>query len=81
LLYEAGMTGIVEDVLSVTVEHDSFEDWWDPFELGVGPAGSYLSTLAAPARRRLKERCHERFPSARTVTAVAWAARGSVEEP
>ncbi len=79
LLREAGMTDIGEAVLSVRVEHHSFEDWWDPFELGVGPVGSYLSTLASPARRRLMEHCHELLPSAPfAVTAVAWAARGSV---
>lgn len=81
LLREARMTGISEEALSVTVEHDSFEDWWDPFELGVGPAGSYLWTLPSPARRRLKEQARALFPSARTVTAIAWAARGSVTRP
>ncbi len=79
LLREAGMTDIDDAVLSVTVEHHSFDDWWNPFELGVGPAGSYLWTLASPARQRLMEHCHELLPTAPfAVTAVAWAARGSV---
>lgn len=79
LLREAGMTDIDEAALSVTVEHHSFEDWWDPFELGVGPVGAYLSALASSARRRLMEHCYELVPSAPfAVTAVAWAARGSV---
>jgi SAM-dependent methyltransferase len=79
LLRDAGMTDIGEAVLSITVEHHSFQDWWDPFELGVGPVGSYLSTLASPARRRLMEHCCALLPTAPfAVTAVAWAARGSV---
>ncbi len=79
LLREAGIGDVDEAVLSVTVEHHSFEDWWDPYELGVGPAGSYLSTLASPARHRLMEHCHELLPTAPfVVTAVAWAARGSI---
>jgi SAM-dependent methyltransferase len=79
LVREAGMGDVDEAVLSVTVEHHSFEDWWDPFELGVGPAGSYLSALGSPDRQRLKEHCYELLPTAPfVVTAVAWAARGTV---
>ncbi len=79
LLREAGLSDIDESVLSVTVEHHSFEDWWDPFELGVGPAGSYLSMLGSPAGQRLMEHCYELLPPAPfVVTAVAWAARGVV---
>ncbi len=79
LLRQSGLADVDETMLSVTVEHDSFEEWWDPFELGVGPAGSYLSTLTPPARRRLMEHCHELLPTAPfPVTAAAWAARGRV---
>lgn len=79
LLREAGMTDVDDAVLSVTREHHSFDDWWGPFELGVGPAGSYLSTLASPARQRLMQHCYELLPTAPfDVTAIAWAARGSV---
>ena len=31
--------------MPVTVEHATFEDWWEPFTLGVGPAGVYLISL------------------------------------
>ena len=30
-----------------SVEHPSFEDWWEPYTLGVGPAGSYAAGLDA----------------------------------
>jgi hypothetical protein len=73
------MTDIHDAELSVDVQHSSFEEWWDPFELGVGPAGSYVSSLESAARQRLMERCHELLPSSPfVVTASAWAARGSV---
>jgi SAM-dependent methyltransferase len=79
LLREAGLAGVVEDTLSVAVEHPTFEDWWHPFELGVGPAGSYVAALDHPARLRLVERCRELLPEAPfAVTAVAWAGRASV---
>ncbi len=79
LFRDAGMSDVEESTLSVTVEHPGFEDWWQPFELGVGPAGSYVSALDAPARQRLMERCRERLRDAPfALTAKAWAARGTV---
>ena len=77
LFQAAGLRGIEESVLSVSVEHPSFEDWWDPFTLGVGPAGSYAVGLDPPRRTELRERCRELLPPAPfVVTAKAWAARG-----
>lgn len=45
LFEAAGLHDIEEGALSVTVEHPSFEDWWEPFTLGVGPAGGYVAGL------------------------------------
>ena len=79
LLREAGLDDVDDAMLSVTVEHGSFDEWWSPFELGVGPAGEYISGLGSSARRRLMERCRELLPAAPfSVTAAAWAARGTV---
>ena len=79
LLQDAGVEAVEETALSIEVRHDSFEDWWRPFELGVGPAGSYVSALDSLGRKRLEERCRELLPeSPFVVTAIAWAARGSV---
>lgn len=82
LMRDAGMRDVDDTVLSVSVEHHSFDDWWEPFELGVGPAGSYLSALGVPERDRLMERCRGLLPAPPfVVTAVAWAARGSAPVP
>ena len=79
LLVEAQADQVEEDALSITVQHDTFEEWWAPFELGVGPAGSYVAALNSLDRRRLEERCRESLPEAPfMVTAVVWAARGRV---
>jgi ubiquinone/menaquinone biosynthesis C-methylase UbiE len=40
LFREAALHAIGDTQLSVTVEHATFESWWEPFTLGVGPAGS-----------------------------------------
>jgi SAM-dependent methyltransferase len=79
LLESAGLQAIEETDLAISVEHPSFEDWWQPFTLGVGPAGAYTAALEEPARVRLRERCLEMLPTPPfVVRARAWAARGVV---
>jgi SAM-dependent methyltransferase len=79
LFRAAGLHDIEESALSVDVEHPSFEDWWEPFTLGVGPAGGYAAGLDATRLAQLRERCREKVPAAPFVlTARAWAARGLV---
>jgi SAM-dependent methyltransferase len=79
LLREAGLGDVVETLLTVEVEHASFEEWWEPFTLGIGPAGAYVQGLTPEARDRLRERCREIHPEAPfAVSASAWAARGVV---
>jgi SAM-dependent methyltransferase len=77
LFREAGLREIEEDVLLVEVEHPTFEDWWEPFTLGVGPAGSYVAGLDADRQAQLRERCRELLsPAPFVMSAPAWAARG-----
>jgi SAM-dependent methyltransferase len=79
LFGEAGLREIHEGAVSVTVEHPSFEDWWEPFTKGVGPSGIHVAGLDATGQARLRERCREMLPPAPfTVTALAWAARGLI---
>jgi ubiquinone/menaquinone biosynthesis C-methylase UbiE len=79
LFQAAGLNEIEESVLSVEIEHPSFEEWWEPFTLGVGPAGGYAAGLDAERQARLRALCRERLPAAPFVlTARAWAARGLV---
>jgi SAM-dependent methyltransferase len=77
LFQAAELHEIEEGALSVHFEHPSFEDWWEPFTLGVGPAGSYAAGLDAKRQARLRELCREMLPTAPFVlTARAWVARG-----
>jgi SAM-dependent methyltransferase len=79
LLRAAGLRDVEEDALSVAVEHPTFEEWWEPFTLGIGPAGRYVTGLDEPRRDRLRERCREMLPAAPFVlSARAWTARGLV---
>jgi SAM-dependent methyltransferase len=77
LFAAAGLHEIQDTVLSAIVEHPSFEEWWEPFTGGVGPAGSYLAGLNAERQADLRERCRSLLPVAPFVlTARAWATRG-----
>jgi len=77
LFDEAGLSKVEDGVLSVEVGHASFEDWWEPFELGVGPAGTYTSGLDQAQRNALRETCRRMLPTGSFIlTARAWAARG-----
>ena len=79
LFQAAGLHDIEESALSVDVEHPSFEEWWEPFTLGVGPAGGHAAGLEAKQQAKLRERCHAMLPAPPFVLAArAWAARGLV---
>jgi SAM-dependent methyltransferase len=80
LFEAAGLADIAGALLTVTVEHETFDEWWEPFTLGVGPAGSYTAGLDPAARERLRGRCQELLPPAPfSITAGAWAVRGVTE--
>lgn len=72
----AGWTHIEPTNLTVTVRFATFADWWEPFTLGVGPAGSYLSQLDAGGRDVLRTHCARLLPPAPfEVVATAWCVR------
>jgi len=78
-LLEAAGLGEVEEVAhEVQVRHESFEEWWEPFSLGVGPAGAYVARLDPAGREALRERCRARLGDGPLeLTVFAWAARGT----
>jgi SAM-dependent methyltransferase len=77
LFREAGLEEIEERALSVRVVHPSFDEWWEPYTLGVGPAGAFVAGLDAERRAELRERCRELLPPPPfSLAARAWSARG-----
>jgi hypothetical protein len=73
----AGLQRVEEAALSVSVHHETFEQWWEPFTLGVGPAGAYVTGLDRSGAERLRDACRSLLPDPPfDVVAVAWAARG-----
>lgn len=77
LFEAAGLREIESTALSVSLEHPTFDAWWEPFTRGVGPSGAYLASLDEDRRITLREHCRRQVPSEPfAITAVAWAARG-----
>jgi SAM-dependent methyltransferase len=77
LFEQAGLREIEEAALTVSVEHPTFEDWWEPYMLGVGPAGAYVAGLDPEAQAELGEHCRARLGEPPfVIEARAWSARG-----
>jgi hypothetical protein len=61
----------------VTIDHPTFDAWWEPFTLGAGPAGTFVAGLTADQRDHLRTECRRRLGEGPIrVTAAAWTARG-----
>jgi SAM-dependent methyltransferase len=79
LIAAAGLPDAESLELAVDVRYGSFEDWWQPYTLGVGPAGAHVASLSPSQQDRLRDRCRELLPQPPfTRRAVALAARAVV---
>lgn len=78
----AGLEDVEVKAIDITTQHPDFDDYWQPFLGGQGPAPAYAMSLDEPARARLRDRIRERAPAAAdgsiSLTARAWAVRGGV---
>jgi SAM-dependent methyltransferase len=79
LFADAGLEQIESAVLTASIECQTFEEWWEPFEGGVGPAGAYVVSLDAAGRAQLRETAKSMLPEPPfRLSARAWAASGRV---
>jgi SAM-dependent methyltransferase len=77
LFAQAGLSGIQATELTVRAPYASFEAWWEPFTLGVGPAGAYVASLSGEHQAALRDQCRRLLPAAPgEIAATAWAATG-----
>jgi SAM-dependent methyltransferase len=73
----AGLTDVESTTLTVRVGFAELAQWWQPFTLGVGPAGAYVAQLDQRARDGLEQRCAQLLPAAPfEITASAWSVIG-----
>jgi SAM-dependent methyltransferase len=74
-----GLQDVDEQPLTIETAFASFDDYWQPFQCGQGPAGAYVSSLPESARQALESRLRERLGNAGfALRARAWAVRGVV---
>ncbi len=79
LMTAAGLRAVEESSLTVSVAFATLEEWWEPFTLGVGPAGDYVRRLDDEGRAALLEACSRQLPPPPfEVRATAWCAVAGV---
>jgi SAM-dependent methyltransferase len=77
LFEAAGLADVEEGDLVVDVEHPTFDEWWEPFTFGVGPAGALVARLDPDRQAQLRDLCRQMHPDPPfVVSAHVWAARG-----
>jgi SAM-dependent methyltransferase len=81
LFAASGLSGVETTPLDIATDFASFEDYWQPFLGGQGPAPAYAMSLEENARARQRERIKERLPARAdgsiSLIARAWAVRGT----
>ena len=80
---DGGLLEVEVAPLVIETEFASFDDFWNPFLLGQGPAGAYVASLSDADRNSLKERIKTRLlpndeMGSITLHARAWAVKGVV---
>jgi ubiquinone/menaquinone biosynthesis C-methylase UbiE len=78
-LRRAGLKDVQEGELEARASYTGFDDFWEPFTFGVGPAGAHLASLPDEDQARMRELLRARMPDGPfELTARAWFARGTV---
>lgn len=85
LFVGAGLQRVAVTGIEIPTPFASFDDYWEPFLGGQGPAPAYAMSLAEAARAHLRHRVREHLPLAAdgsiALVARAWAVRGTVPDP
>jgi SAM-dependent methyltransferase len=81
LFASANLEEVEVKPIDISTPFADFDDYWQPFLGGQGPAPAYAMSLGETERTRLRDRIRERMPTATdgsiSLTARAWAVRGS----
>ena len=78
-----GLENVREQPIDITMRFESFADYWDPFLLGQGPAGSYVRRLDRDKLQALRNEVKRRLSLSAEDTpfvlpARVWSVRGIV---
>jgi hypothetical protein len=82
LFEEAGLAEVATRPIEVPATYRDFDDYWEPFLGGQGPAPGYCVSLPPGRREALRAELRERLPGGGrgpiSLVAGAWAVRGAV---
>ena len=81
--HDAGLTSVVQDMLTIRMDFASFADFWAPCEGNEGPVAEYVGGLGAHARARLRDAVRLAYldgegDGPRSYAGTAWIVKGSV---
>ena len=77
LFEAAGFSDVEQSEIGAPLQHPSFDEWWEPYTAGVGPAGAYVAGLDPERCVQLRDRCRELLTDPPfTLESIAWTARG-----
>ena len=84
LFADAGLVQPETTAIDIQTPFQNFEDYWQPFLGGQGPAPAYAMSLDDIDRRRLTQRLRSSLPTqpdgSIVLTARAWAVRAAVNK-
>ncbi len=78
LFTRAGLTAVDVSAVRVDAAFADFDEVWDPFLGGQGPAGAFATALPPDRRAALRELLRERLPDPLVLGARAWVVVGRV---
>ena len=81
LWQEIGLQDIERASLTIRMDYQSFDDYWEPLLGGQGPFGSYVAGLSEPRRASIQASVQAAYLAGapdgpRSLAATAWAVRG-----
>jgi SAM-dependent methyltransferase len=85
LWQQGGLEGVEERPLEITMQFQSFADYWEPFVFGQGPAGQYIRKIDERRRNALRDEVKRRLKLRSddvpfSLAARVWAVRGIVPD-
>ena len=63
LFGDVGLRDVEDGAIVVSATYESFDDLWEPFTKGVGPAGAHVVSLSPDERERLRTEYERRLGS------------------
>jgi SAM-dependent methyltransferase len=81
LWQRAGLEDVDGSRVTVSTDFEDFDDYWEPFLQGQGPAGVYVSGLPEAHRKALRDEVASTVgPGPFELSATAWWVRGTVPD-